>query len=374
MKNINKGSHNTPSTLSQPHQAGDRIDSIGGRISYLAPLPLPTGQPANDYAHAVGEVNDTYLTFGVGLPAAFGWQLMLGGTFFTAVFMPLILFPLIIAIFTIMAGGTFTDVKGMSRGTFLAAAELVPFGIISLLGICLFAWSNDHHKYKQVIASRFNRQRRELYIVPQGKTGPIFVPWESISAWVIEAQGVTQYGVQRQYAMGMGIYDAESDKEYSLEFVCGGLPLAIANWEAIRAYMEYEVHTLKEIQDPLDLQGPDDPPHEGLHTFHNARARMRRRYREGEVGKWYVLSWYLYHLMTLWTLPFHLTEREIRSAKQKMKGKVPAAVQAWSQPLPPEQWAKPSAELQRQTKKLAQLRQRHPQRDIFELFTEAKQK
>lgn len=27
--------------------------------------------------------------------------------------------------------------------------------------------------------------------------------------------------------------------------------------------MEHEVHSLKEIQDPLDLQGPDDPPHEG---------------------------------------------------------------------------------------------------------------
>ncbi|MGF6207837.1 hypothetical protein ABH906_003843 [Pseudomonas frederiksbergensis] len=37
----------------------------------------------------------------------------------------------------------------------------------------------------------------------------------------------------------------------SVEFVCGGLPLAIAHWEAVRAYMEYEVHDLKSMQDQL---------------------------------------------------------------------------------------------------------------------------
>lgn len=58
------------------------MNFTGGRVSYLAPLPLPTGQPAEDYAHAIGEVNDTYLTFGVGLPPVFGWQLLLGLCFF----------------------------------------------------------------------------------------------------------------------------------------------------------------------------------------------------------------------------------------------------------------------------------------------------
>ncbi|MEN1522920.1 hypothetical protein AAIH38_35745, partial [Pseudomonas aeruginosa] len=96
------------------------------------------------------------------------------------------------------------------------------------------------------------------------------VPWESLSAWVIQAQGATQYGIQRQYGMGVGFHHAASGEDFSLEFPCAGLPLAIANWEAVRAYMEHEVHSLKEIQDPLDLQGPDDPPHEGLHTFRNA--------------------------------------------------------------------------------------------------------
>lgn len=372
MPKANPAPQSTPPALSQPHQAGDCMNFTGGRVSYLAPLPLPTGQPAEDYAHAIGEVNDTFLTFGVGLPPAFSWQMILGGTFFTALFMPMVLFPLVIALLTPIAGGTISDVKDISWGIFKLGAKIGIIGTPVLLAMSLTGWFSNHRKYKHVIASRFNRQRREACFTPEGQNEPIFVPWESLSAWVIEAQSVTQYGVQRQYAMGVGFHHAQSGEEYSLEFACGGLPLAIANWEAIRAYMEYEVHTLKDIQDPLDLQGPDDPPHEGLHTFHNARARMRRRYNEGEVGKWYVLNWYLYHLMTLWTLPFYITEWEIRRVKRLLKRKVPIAVQEWSQPLPPEQWAKPSAELQRQTEQLAQLRQRHPQRDLFELFKEAR--
>ncbi|MBU0808752.1 MAG: hypothetical protein KKB36_13090 [Gammaproteobacteria bacterium] len=97
---------------------------------------------------------------------------------------------------------------------------------------------------------------------------------------------------------------------------------------------------------------------------------MYRRYREGEVGKWYVLGWYLYHLCTLWTLPFHLTEWDIGRVKRMHQRNVPEAMRAWSESLPPEQWANPSAELLRQRKLLANLRQRHPQGSIFDLMAE----
>ena len=30
--------------------------------------------------------------------------------------------------------------------------------------------------------------------------------------------------------------------------------------------MEYERHDPKALKDPLELQGPDDPPHEGLRS------------------------------------------------------------------------------------------------------------
>ena len=357
--------------LGRRPSAGDVSTFPGGRVSYLAPLPLPTGLPARDHAHAVGEVNDTYLDFGVGLPPVFGWQLTLGGPF-SGWIMSVVLLPLIGALLVMLVGGG-------SELAFEAIVELSSLGLgigslvaLGTLALGLGIWLNKDSKRQGIFPTRFNRQRREVCFVPEGHTEPVFVSWESLSAWVIEAQGATQYGIQRQYGMGVGFHHAESGEDYSLEFPCSGFPLAIANWEAIRAYMEYRVHSLKEIQDPFDLQGPDDPPHEGLHTFHNARARMRRRYRDGEVGVFYVAGWYLYHLMTLWTLPFRLTDWEVARAKRQRRQDLPAALREWSQPLPPEQWAKPSAELQHQSRQVEELRRRNPQHSLIEIFAEVR--
>lgn len=355
--------------LDQNHKAGDIVGFPGGQISYLAPLPLPTGQPAQDYAHAVGEVNDTYLDFGVGLPPVFGWQLTLGGAF-TGWIMCVVLSPLLMLVGTPLLGGRLTVAIELAVGIFELGIKIGSAVALFTLVLGMVIWLRKHLQYRKVVPARFNRQRREIYIVPKGHTEPIFVPWESLSAWVIQAQGATQYGIQRQYAMGVGFHHADSGQDFSLEFPCAGLPLAIANWEAIRAYMEHEVHSLKDIQDPLDLQGPDDPPHEGLHTFRNARERMRRRHREGEVSGFYVFGWYLYHVMTLWTLPFRLTEWEVARVKRMHRQDIPEAMRDWSKPLPPEQWAKPSEALQRQSQRVEALRQRDPQRPIIDIFAE----
>ncbi|TBU76690.1 hypothetical protein DNK06_15470 [Pseudomonas daroniae] len=90
--------------LDKQHRAGDVVGFPGGLVSYLAPLPLPTGQPAQDYAHAVGEVNDTYLDFGVGLPPVFGWQLTLGLPFGGWI-MAVVLSPLLMLVGTPLLGG-----------------------------------------------------------------------------------------------------------------------------------------------------------------------------------------------------------------------------------------------------------------------------
>ncbi|MFC6690554.1 hypothetical protein ACFQD2_05200 [Pseudomonas lini] len=201
--------------------------------------------------------------------------------------------------------------------------------------------------------------------MPEDATEPVFVPWESLSAWVIEAQGATQYGIHRQYGMGIGFQHGETLT--SVEFPCFGLSLAISHWEAIRGYMEYEIHDLKAIQDPLDLQGPDDPPHEGLHTFHNARARMHQQIRDGQRGRVSGFFWYLYHVMTLWTIPNHLTEWEVRRLQKMAPHALPEVMRQWSEPLPKEQWAKPSEELLRLSAQLRALHKRQPRRPITEI-------
>ena len=343
-----------------------------GQVVYLAPLPLPTDLPAQDYGNAVGGLNETYLDFGVGLPPAFAWQMGLGTPFWAIWFFGLFT-PALDCLLSIAEG------RGVEEATQIMM-ELIPLGLemggwlaAVTLTIYLFITFNHLNKYHEVIPTRFNRQRREVCFVPTGHTEPIFVPWESLSAWVVQARSVTQYGMDIRYAMGVGFYHPPHDEHYSLEFFCGGFDLAVCNWEAIRAYMEYEVHSVKEIQDPLDLQNPGDPPHEGLHTFYNARERMRRRRKNREVGFFYPFWWYLYHVLTLWTLPNHLTEWEIRRIKSIGRAVVPEAMQRWSEPLPPEQWAKPSAELLRLSAAVKALHEQRPSQNLASRFSEVQQ-
>ncbi|MGP4954049.1 hypothetical protein [Pseudomonas helleri] len=234
--------------------------------------------------------------------------------------------------------------------------------------MCFYVWLQAHKLFTKVIPTRFNRQRREVCFMPDGATEPLFVPWESLSAWVVQGQSATQYGITRHYGMGMGFM--HEGELVSVEFQCGALQLAIANWEAVRGYMEYELNDLHAIQDPLELQAPGDPPHEGLHTFRNARASLHRRIREKEVGWIYGFFWYVYHVMTLWTLPNHLVEWEIKRIAKIGRKALPEAMREWSEPLPPEQWAKPSAELLRLSAKVKALVKRSPRRAITEIFAE----
>ncbi|WP_339456243.1 hypothetical protein [Pseudomonas sp. EA_65y_Pfl1_P120] len=347
------------------HRAGDIEPFPSGYTTYLAPLPLPT--EASPYSPYVSDLNDTYLDFGGGTPQVFAWQMTLGGPFTTA-FLMLVGFPIIGALMTASLGYGRADMWDALQGIFLAGREPVIWMYLCGMGVGLAVWLNAHSKYTEVIPTRFNRQRREVCFMPRGAEVPLFVPWESLSAWVVQAQGATQYGVTRQYGMGMGFH--HEGELVRVEFMCGGMQLAIAHWEAVRAYMEYEVHDLKSIQDPMDLQGPDDPPHEGMHTFRNARARLHRRIREKEVGGVYAFFWYLYHVMTCWTLPNRLVEWEVKRIARVGRKKLPEAMQAWSASIPEDQWATPSEELIRLGQRVKALKQRKPLRTITEIFAE----
>nr|WP_315448193.1 hypothetical protein [uncultured Pseudomonas sp.] len=274
--------------LEQPRKAGDIEPFPSGKITYLAPLPLPT--PLPPYGPHIGELNNVYMDFGLGLPQVFSWQVILGGPL-SGTFMTACLFPLIGGFMFFLFGMGWGDISHAIVGLFQEAngVSLIA-GFLSLF-IGLAVWHHNHKKRASIIPTRFNRQRREVCFMPEGETDPVFVPWESLSAWIIEAQGATQYGIHRQYGMGIGFYHGETLT--SLEFPCAGLPLAISHWEAIRGYMEYEVNDLKSIQDLQDLQGPDDPPHEGLHTFRNARARMHQQIRDGSRTRLSGFFWYL---------------------------------------------------------------------------------
>ncbi|MCX4217309.1 hypothetical protein MKZ87_06615 [Pseudomonas sp. MCal1] len=360
--------HIEPVVISQietPRKAGDVEPIPSGKVTYLAPLPLPTSIPA--YGPHVGEMNDGFLDFGLGSPQVFMWQMTLGGPF-SVTCTVLFLFPLITGFLGVIFGYGQEAIWDSMAAIFEEAWENIMFTGPLMLPITLGVWHHNHKKRASIIPTRFNRQRREVCFMPEGATEPVFVPWESLSAWIIEAQGATQYGIHRQYGMGIGFYEGETLT--SLEFQCAGLPLAISHWEAIRGYMEYEIHDLKPIQDLQDLQGPDDPPHEGLHTFRNARARMHQQIRDGSRSQLSGFFWYLYHVMTLWTIPNRLVEWEVRRLERIGKQALPEAMRQWSEPLPKEQWAKPSEELLRLSEQVRQLQKRQPHRPITEIFAE----
>ncbi|WP_241492845.1 hypothetical protein [Pseudomonas endophytica] len=265
-------------------------------------------------------------------------------------------------------GENFADSWEFAAGFFSFIWKYALFTWFSASAVCFYVWLEAHNLFTEVIPTRFNRQRREVCFMPEGATEPLFVPWESLSAWVVQSQGASQYGVTRQYGMGMG-FEHEGEL-VRVEFQCGAFELAIANWEAVRGYMEYELNDLSTLQDPLELQAPGDPPHEGLHTFRNARAGLHRRIREKEVGWIYGFFWYVYHVMTLWTLPNHCVEWEIKRIAKVGRKALPQAMRDWSEPLPPEQWAKPSAELLRLSAKVKALIKRSPRKPITEIFAE----
>ncbi|QHD01523.1 hypothetical protein PspS04_14655 [Pseudomonas sp. S04] len=351
--------------LAQSRNAGDVEPFPSGRITYLAPLPLPTAMPP--HGPHIGDLNEVFMDFGLGSPQVFSWQVVLGLPF-SGTFMIAFLFPLMGGFLGLVLGYSWEDTRDSIEGIFHASCGLALITGFSALAILFFTWLHYHNKRAAIIPTRFNRQRREVCFMPEDATDPVFVPWESLSAWVIEAQGATQYGIHRQYGMGIGFQHGETLT--SVEFPCFGLSLAISHWEAIRGYMEYEIHDLKSIQDPQDLQGPDDPPHEGLHTFHNARARMHQQIRDGSRNRLSGFFWYLYHVMTLWTIPNHLTEWEVRRLQKMAPQALPEVMRQWSEPLPKEQWAKPSEELLRLSAQVHALHKRQPRRPITEIFAE----
>ena len=346
-------------------KAGDFELFPAGRQTYLAPLPLPTKvQPCCPY---ISDYNDICLDSGGGRPNVYSYQIWLGIPFSSACIMAFG-FPLFCWVMFLALGGSSTESWEFAVDSFYAVWGYALFMWLSGSAMCLYVWLEAHKLFTSVIPTRFNRQRREVCFMPDGATEPLFIPWESLSAWIVQGQSASQYGVTRHYGMGMGF---EHEGEWvRVEFQCGALQLAIANWEAVRGYMEYELNDLSAIQDPLELHEPGDPSHEGLHTFRNARAGLHRRIREKEVGWIYGFFWYVYHVMTLWTLPNHLVEWEIKRIAKVGRKALPQAMREWSEPLPPAQWAKPSDELLRLSAKVKALIKRSPRKPIAEVFAE----
>ncbi|EPC00868.1 hypothetical protein L861_05565 [Litchfieldella anticariensis FP35 = DSM 16096] len=355
-------------TPGQPHRAGD-TERIGtSKVTYLAPLPLPTGlSPLSpvDFSQVIGEMNDVYLDYGAGPPTVFGYQLAIWGPLFF-IFFCLVLAPLLlIAVMDWEFYQIFLGTAIFGGGTFSLLAWI--------------AMRRNHRDRLNAVPIRFHRQRREVcFIVKERRLGrevdeAVIVPWESLMAWAVEGYGATQYGTTRQYGLGIGYAHPETGKWLKTEGLTAGMALSLGEWEVLRAYMEYELNSLDEVQDPLGLRAPGDPPHQGAHTIRNERRKLHEGLREAP-SLWRYLHaswWYFHYVITLGPLPGYLAEREHRIIQQRRPQLKLANVEEWSKPLPKAQWAKPSTELVKLSAEVRRIRQRDPLRPIEEIFAEA---
>ncbi|MGQ8920248.1 hypothetical protein ACUUYP_22885, partial [Pseudomonas lundensis] len=249
-KSIEKKNSPTPT----PPRAGDIEPFLTGRKTYLAPLPLPTD--AHPYCPYISDINDVYLDFGGGNPNVFSYQTWLGAPFTFACIVAFG-FPMISGFVVALLGDSPELAREFTEDVFFACWPIAIMMWLFMTAMCLYVWLKAHKHFTEVIPTRFNRQRREVCFTLAGDNEPLFVPWESLCAWVIQSHSATQYGATRQYGMGMGF---EHEGEWvTLEFQCAGSQLGIAHWEAVRAFMAYELDDFNAIQDPLGLQGPNDP-------------------------------------------------------------------------------------------------------------------
>lgn len=84
----------------------------------------------------------------------------------------------------------------------------------------------------------------------------------------------------------------------------------------------------------------------------------------------YLTGWYLYHLITFWTLPNRLVEWEVKKIKRMSRKTLPKAMAEWSEPLPEDRWVKPSDTFKRLSQKVREKQQARPGRLAYEVFAE----
>jgi hypothetical protein len=191
---------------------------------------------------------------------------------------------------------------------------------------------------------RFNRQRREV-CVPREDGEYWIVPWESVTAIATQQSSVSQGGKVSMGLLVIGFDNPDpqakdDNRHFSVGFNCGGGTTAMALWECMRSYMEIGPQVLPITND-----------------FDGGREKLRGRnvfwgisceYLDGirqymvaqEVGKalWLVIGAVLLGaplamMLDVWKLspPPDLPYPDIIE---------------WSKPLPPEQWAQRSPELE----------------------------
>ena len=285
--------------------AGTTQKRLLSRNDYLAPLPIPTGEEPSDVLNTIWRKNDVFVDIG---NYSIGAAVM-------------VIWPMVV-LFAFM-GYLFRNDQDDAH--IFAIMTTCIIGIPTLFLI--------QGLFREVpLPVRFNRQRREV-CVPQGDDEYWIVPWESVTAAATQHSSVSQAG---RATMGLLIIGFENpdpqakddNKHFSFGFNCGGGTTAMALWECIRSYMEIGPQAVPDSQVGIPLY---------------EETQIGSIITDLRKGDLIMVVWGIFCITILGT---YLAEK-LQNLKLSHPPELPYPdIIEWSKPLPPEQWAKRSAELE----------------------------
>ena len=285
--------------------AGTTKKRIFSRDDYLAPLPIPTGRKPSDVLNTIWRKSDVFIDIG---------NYSIGSAVMT-------IWPMVM-LFTLM--------------NYIKPDPLIWGGGLIIVGIpILFVILG---LFREVpLPVRFNRQRREV-CVPMEDGDYWIVPWESVTAAATQHSSTSQAGKNTMGLLIVGFENPdplakEDNKHFYFAFNCGGGTTAMALWECMRSYMEIGPDAVEDQTARFDRsKGIWATYWDDLIKGAKLRGWLVTILWEGFCGI-FIFNTLLIDVLERWKLnpPPDLTHPDIIE---------------WSKPLPPEQWAKRSPELE----------------------------
>ncbi|MCO7614307.1 hypothetical protein NJH83_29125 [Pseudomonas chlororaphis] len=286
------------------------------REDYLAPPAIPTGQSPKDVLNTIWRKNDVFLDIGSYSIGSF----------------VMVMWPPLLIILWFMPSEALEEID---------AAYWFLFMCFCGFPILMLAYLLSRPVPLPV---RFNRQRREV-CVPFADGRYWIVPWEQVTAQAIAMYSAGQHGKTTQGLLVVGFRNPDPDapekeRDFSLGFSCGGGETAMSLWECMRSYMEIGPDAVPRDGDLEDLRGKLGKKGVFWGSLWGFVTEIRDHLLAKEFGQalWFFVSIFIFGtplimMVQAWKLspPPDLTN--------------PAIIE-WSKPLPPEQWARRSAELE----------------------------
>lgn len=285
--------------------AGSSRKGLLSQDDFLAPPHISTGQPPKDVLNTIWRKNDVFLDIGdysIGSAVMVIWPVLM--------------------IYVFLAY-SIRDVPELFEGFVILGLVIV--GIPSL--IVLYGLTQP-----VPLPVRFNRQRREV-CVPRDDGSHWIVPWEQVTAAATSVSSIGQHGKTTQGLLVVGFTNPDpnakkEDREFSLGFSCGGGITAMCLWECMRTYMEI---------------GPEAVPSSRL---------GKRPYADTQIGSIVTsllkgdIKDVLHGLFFVIFLGTYFAEKLQNLKLAPPPDLADPDIVEWSKPLPPEQWARRSPELE----------------------------